>query len=71
MHKEFRLNILKEEDHSEYLGADERKILKWIFGKYDRRILIGLMWLRICWLLGSCEHSNVPSVLMKGGEFLD
>jgi len=36
-----------ERDHLGDLGIDERIILKLIFKKSDRRVWIGLIWLRI------------------------
>jgi hypothetical protein len=37
VHTEFWWGDLKERDHLENLGADERIILKWIVKEYDRR----------------------------------
>jgi hypothetical protein len=37
----------KGREHSEILGVDWRIILKWIFGEYGWRVLIGFIWLRI------------------------
>jgi hypothetical protein len=38
---------LRERDHLEYLGLDERIILKWIFKNWDRESWTGLIWLRL------------------------
>jgi hypothetical protein len=35
------------QDHTEDLGVDRRIILEWILGKYDGKVWIGFMWLRI------------------------
>ena len=43
----FRWGNLMERDHLGDLGIDERIILKLIFNKSDRRVWIGLIWLRI------------------------
>jgi hypothetical protein len=43
----FRWQNLKERDHLEDPGVDERIIFKWIFKKYDWRVRAGSMWLRI------------------------
>jgi hypothetical protein len=38
---------LREGDHLEDPGIDERIILRWIFRKWDVRALNGSIWLRI------------------------
>ena len=42
----FRLGNKKERNHLEDLGAD-RRILRWIFRKWDVGVGTGLIWLRI------------------------
>jgi hypothetical protein len=44
---EFWQGDLRERNHWGKLGVDRRKILQWIFKKYDREALTGLIWLRI------------------------
>ena len=38
---------LKERDHSEERGIDERIILRWIFRKWDVGVWTGSGWLRL------------------------
>jgi hypothetical protein len=47
MHEKFRLGNLKEGYHSEDLGADGRKILEWILGRWGGKLWTGCSWLRI------------------------
>jgi hypothetical protein len=37
MHKAFWLENVRERDHWEHQGVDERIILEWILGKYDEK----------------------------------
>jgi hypothetical protein len=57
--------------HLEHPRVNGRKILSWIFRKWDE----GMEWIgmaeRYEQVAGSCECSNEPSVSMKSGEFLD
>jgi hypothetical protein len=49
MHRKFWSENLKERDHSEDLGMDERIILEWILGKHG-----GKAWTRfICVRIGT------------------
>jgi len=48
-----------------------RKILKWIFRKWDVGAGTGSTWLRKGQVAGICECGNEPSGTIKWGEFLD
>jgi hypothetical protein len=61
----YKLESLKERDHSEDLGVDERIILIWILRISGRRVWIGPIWLSFC------EHGNEPSDSTKYDEFID
>jgi hypothetical protein len=43
----FWMESLKGRDHSQDLGIDGRKMLKWILGKYGLGVWIGFIWLKI------------------------
>jgi len=62
---------LRERDHLEDSGLDERIILRWIFRKWDGRAWTGLIWLRIGTGEGSFKRGNELSGSIKCGEFLD
>jgi hypothetical protein len=47
MHITFKLKNLKERDHSEGVGVDERIILEGILGKCGGNVLVGFIWLSI------------------------
>jgi hypothetical protein len=47
VHTGFWWGYLIERDHLEDLGIDGKKILKWIFKKWDGGAWTGLIWLRI------------------------
>jgi hypothetical protein len=46
MLKKFWLGSLKGKDHSEDLGVEGRKILKWILGRQGLGVWTGFIWLR-------------------------
>jgi len=46
-HTEFWLGDLRDRDHLEVLGVAGKKILKWIFKKWDEEAWTGLIWLGI------------------------
>jgi len=66
-----RWGNLRERDHFEDPGVDERIILRWIFRKWDVGVWTGLSWLRIGTGGVTCESSNVPSGSTKCGKFPD
>jgi hypothetical protein len=47
MHTILWLETLKGRDHLEDVDVDGRLILKWILGKQDWKVRIGLIWLTI------------------------
>jgi len=47
MHTGFWWRNLRERDHLEDPGIDERIILRWIFSKWDVGAWTGSIWLRI------------------------
>jgi len=46
-------------------------MLEQILEKQDGNVWTGFIWLRIGINGGLCEHDNVPSGSIKGGEFVD
>jgi hypothetical protein len=46
MHGVFWLESLKGRDILGDLGIDGKTILKWILGKYDRKLWAGFIWIR-------------------------
>jgi hypothetical protein len=63
----FCLGNLMERDNLGDPDIDGRRILRWIFRKWDVRVWTGSIWLRI----GTGECCNEPSGSIKCGEFLD
>ena len=61
---------MMERDHLKDVGVDGRKILKWIFKKWDRESCTGFIWLRIGTGGGRCECGNEPSGFIKCAEFV-
>jgi len=60
-------------DHVEYLGVDERIILRWIFGKYhwgdlglDGWIILG--WISRRWDVGIWTGLGWPTIQTGGGR---
>jgi hypothetical protein len=60
---------LREGDPLGNLGIDGRKILRWIFRKWDVGLWTGLSWLRIGTDVGTCECDNEPSDSIQCVEF--
>jgi hypothetical protein len=63
-------NILDGE-HFEDLGVDGKIILERILGNRVERFGLDTSGSGQGPVVGSCEHSNEPSVSIKGREFLD
>jgi len=59
MHTGFWWSKLKNRDHLEDLGIDEKTILTRILVKYDGNVWTGFIWLRKE-LLDRCERGNEP-----------
>ena len=69
-HTGLRWGDLREGDHLEYLGIDERIILKRIFKKWGKESSGGFFWFRIGTGAEFCECGNEPSGSIKCGNFL-
>jgi len=52
---------LKERDHLGDLGVDERIILRWIIRQRD----VGMDWIDLAQVAGTCEYGNEPSGSIK------
>jgi len=70
VHTGWWLGNLRERDHLEDSGLDGTIMLRWIFRKWDVGVWIGLNWLRIGQVAGTCECGNGPSVFIKCGKLL-
>ena len=62
---------LRERDHLGGPGLDGRIILRWIFRKWDVRVLLHRAGSEYGEVAVICECGNEPSGSMKCGEFLD
>jgi hypothetical protein len=72
VHTGFWREDLREKDHLKDPRIDGRKILKWIFGKWDGGgAWTGSIWLKIGTGGGLCECDNESLGSIKCGEFLD
>jgi hypothetical protein len=60
---------LNERNHSEELGADLRRILKWILKKKDMRAWTVLAWLGLGTSEGCFKHGIEPSDFVNCMEF--
>jgi len=47
VYTDFGWGKLEERDKVEYPGVDGRKIIRWIFRKWDMEVWTGSMWFRI------------------------
>jgi len=47
MHTRFWLVNLRERDHLQDLGEEDRIMLNWILGKEGGKLWVGFIWLRI------------------------
>jgi hypothetical protein len=65
MHVGYWWACRKERDHWEDQDVGGWTILKWILERYDVMEWIGLIWLRIGPVEGSCEHGIEPSASIK------
>jgi hypothetical protein len=67
----FLCGKLKERNHWENPGVDERIILKWIFKKDDAGYGLDQAGSGETHVAGTVECGNEPSCFIKCGEFLD
>lgn len=66
-YKLFVLKNLKGEDDMGDIDIDRRIILRLILDNYALRVAKGLIWLRIGFSGGFCEHGNEhPDSIIKG-----
>jgi len=49
------MGSLKERDHLEDLGIDEKMLLKWMINTVDGKVRIGFFWIRIRIVMGSLK----------------
>jgi hypothetical protein len=71
LHTGFKWGDLRGRDHIEELGVDGRRILKWIFRKWDGSMYYIYLAQDRGQMTGACECGNEPSGSIKCGEFLD
>jgi hypothetical protein len=71
VHTGLQWENLREGDHLEDPGVDERIILKWIFEILDGGRRLNLSGSGYGQVAGSCVYGNEPSGFIICGEFLE
>jgi hypothetical protein len=71
MHIGYQWETQKERDHWEDQDVGGWTILKWMLERQDGMVWIGLIWLRIGPVEGSCEHGIEPSGSIECWEVLE
>jgi hypothetical protein len=61
---------LKERDHLEDLGIDEKMLLEWMINTVDGKVQIRFFWVRIEILMGCFKHCNEHLGFIKCREFI-